>query len=101
MRFVQCEFAEERVTKSRCLRAIEQILVKRAIRTNTCAERDVNVDVTNCITLCHSERSRRILQQNLAVIEWVPSTLVRRTVSLAVVIPAVTHKIRLPSTLSC
>src|SRR4029077_689788 len=101
MRFLQCEFAQERLTKSRCLRAIQQILVKRAIRTNTCAEGDVNVDVANCITLCHSERSRGIPRQNLAVTERVPSTLLRMTISPAVVIPAVTHKIRLPSTLSC
>src|SRR6478672_13730772 len=95
------ELAQERLTKSRRLRAIQQILVKRAIGTNTCAEGDVNVDVANCITLCHSERSRGIPRQNLAVAERVPSTLLRTTVSPAVVIPAVTHKIRLPSPLSC
>src|SRR5262249_3844822 len=46
-RFVQFEFAQERLTKSRGLRAIQQILVKRAIRTNVRAEGDVNVDVAN------------------------------------------------------
>ena len=51
MRFVQFELAKERLTKSRGLRAIQQIFVKRAIRTNPRAEGDVNVDVVNCITL--------------------------------------------------
>src|SRR5205809_8072350 len=46
-RFVQFEFAQERLTKSRGLRTIQQILVKRAIRTNPRAEGDVNVDVAN------------------------------------------------------
>ena len=61
------QFLQERLTKSRGLRAIQQILVKRAIRTNTRAEGDVNVDVANRITLCHSGRSRGIPRQNLAV----------------------------------
>ena len=39
---------QERLTKSRGLRAIQQIFVKRAIRTNPRAEGDVNVDVANC-----------------------------------------------------
>ena len=44
---VLVELAQERLTKSRGLRAIQQIFVKRAIRTNPCAEGDVNVDVAN------------------------------------------------------
>jgi hypothetical protein len=41
------QFLQERLTKSRGLRAIQQILVKRAIRTNPRAEWNVNVDVAN------------------------------------------------------
>ena len=56
--------SQERLTKSRGLRAIQQIFVKRAIRTNPRAEGDVNVDVANLL-LCHSERSRGIAVANL------------------------------------
>src|SRR5215211_475220 len=52
-RFVQFELAQERLTKSRGLRTIQQIFVKRAIRTNPCAERDVNVDVANGVIFFH------------------------------------------------
>ena len=61
------QFLQERLTKSRGLRAIQQILVKSAIRANACTEGDMNVDVVNRITLCHSGRSRGIPRQNLAV----------------------------------
>src|SRR2546430_10728431 len=46
-RFVQFELAQEPLTKSRGLRTIQQIFVKRAIRTNPRAEGNVNVDVLN------------------------------------------------------
>ena len=41
------QFLQERLTKLRGLRAIQQILVKRAVRTNPRAEGDVNVDVAD------------------------------------------------------
>src|SRR5215471_16899236 len=41
------KFTEYRLTKSPCLRAIEQILVKSAIRTDARTEGNVNVDVTD------------------------------------------------------
>ena len=59
-RFVQFEFAQERLTKSRGLRAIQQIFVKRAIRTNPRAEGDVNVDVANCAALDGGRRRRPV-----------------------------------------
>ena len=46
-RFVQFELAQERLTKSRALRTIQQIFVKRAIRANPRAEGDVNVEMLN------------------------------------------------------
>src|SRR6266513_3543152 len=52
-RFVQGELAQERLTKSRGLRTIQQIFVKRAIRTNPRAEGDVNVDVANGVIFFH------------------------------------------------
>ena len=41
------QFLQERLTKSRGLRAIQQILVKSTIRANACAEGDMNVDVVD------------------------------------------------------
>jgi hypothetical protein len=41
------EIAQYRFTKSPRLRAIEQILVKRAIRTDAGAKRNVNVEMTD------------------------------------------------------
>src|SRR5512132_221185 len=50
-RFIQFELTKERPTKSRDLRAIQQILVKRAVWANPRAEGDVNVDVADWPTL--------------------------------------------------
>ncbi len=74
------------LTKSRRLRAIQQVLVKRAIRTDTGAKGDVNVDVANLVN-----QSRRLTQMpgGIRLLFW------------TVVIRLVTHKIRLPSKLSC
>src|SRR6266478_8401362 len=44
---VLVEIAEYRFTKSPGLRAVEQILVKSAVRADTRAERNVNVEVAN------------------------------------------------------
>src|SRR5882762_10160525 len=47
------EIAQYCFTKSPCLRAIEQIFVKRAVRANTRAKRDVNVDVADHVHFPH------------------------------------------------
>src|SRR5436190_23741765 len=46
---LQVEIAQYGFAKSPSLRTIEQIFVKSAIWTDPCAERNVNVDVTNHI----------------------------------------------------
>src|SRR5437016_2639237 len=51
------EVAQYCFTKSPCLRAIEQIFVKRAVRANTRAKRDVNVNVADHIHFPHVSRA--------------------------------------------
>ena len=80
------QFPQDGLTKSRRLRAIQQVLVKRAIRTDTGAKGDVNVDVPNLVN-----PSWRLTQTPRAL----------RLLFWTVVIRLVTHKIRLPSKLSC
>ena len=53
------QFAQQRFTKSRGLRAVQQVLVKRAVRTNSRSEGDVNIDVTDhLISWRHAYRVR-------------------------------------------
>ena len=44
---VVLKFAQHRFTEALGLRSIEQLFVKRAVRTNARAERDVQIEVSN------------------------------------------------------
>src|SRR5437764_6524103 len=77
------QFLQECLTKSRSLRAIQQIFVKRTVRTNPRAKRDVNVEVADhTISSFRAESRNPAAQPSVSLRD--PSTALRMTVRLQV-----------------
>src|SRR6266480_529635 len=82
------QFTQYRFTKTRCLRAVEQILVKSAVWADTRAERNVNIEMVDHIICSGGIWPSRIAPSCATRV----SALGERRYRARVVIGAVTHK---------
>ena len=95
------QFLQERLTKSRGLGAIQQIFVKRTVRTDPRAKGDVNVQVADHTSTSFRAESKNRAAKPPGYIAGSFGCAQDDTEIAGVVIHAVTHKIRLPPTLPC